>query len=265
MEHSTLTFVAIEAALGAGELIKKGYGTTYRVDSKPGGIQDLVTEYDRISEQFIISHIRKFFPDHAFLAEESGSTPNRDPTHLWIIDPLDGTVNFAHQIPFFAVSIAASYKNDVQVGVIYVPMTQELFISEKGRGAYLNGTKLQVRHITNYERAIAATGFSYQMNQDPVKSLDQFNAIARLGSPIRNLGSAAINLAYLAAGRFDVFWTESLQPWDWAAGKLMVEEAGGKVTHFDGTLHKIFGDPTLLATNGHLHDEILLRLNGASH
>jgi len=255
LDFSQLTFVAIQAALKAGTLLKKGFGTSFEINQKEGK-QNLVTEYDHASEECIISFIKSHFPDHSFLAEESGSSFAKDGNVLWIIDPLDGTVNFARGLPAFAISIAASIKQNVVSGVIYQPLLNELFVAEKGKGAYLNGLKLQVSHVSKLEEAMLATGFPYNVHENPLHCIDQFTYVLSLGIPIRRFGSAALDLAYVAAGRFDAYWEVSLHPWDMAAGKLLVEEAGGKVTHYDSSKHEVFCHKNILATNTLLHKEM---------
>jgi myo-inositol-1(or 4)-monophosphatase len=262
-EHSVFSFVAIQAALRAGQLLRQGFGTDFQITSKPGK-QNLVTEYDKASESCIIATILDHFPHHAFLAEESGMTSGSQSSVLWIIDPLDGTVNYAHNIPVFSVSIAAAIHNEIVCGVVYQPMTDELFIAENGRGAYLNGNKLQVSSIKDIDSSFLATGFPYNVHENPLHCIDHFSKMTRRGIPIRRLGSAAIDLAYVAAGRFDAYWEVTLHPWDLAAGKLLVEEAGGKVTHYDGAPHEIFGTKTMLATNGLLHPQMISYLNTPS-
>lgn len=246
-----LTVVAIQAALRSGEILKKGFGTSYEISLKPGN-QNLVTAFDKASEETIMETIFHHFPNDGILAEESGSKPNSSPV-LWIIDPLDGTVNFANNIPIFSISIAACIDNEVICGVIYQPIAGELFVAEKGKGAYLNGNLIHVSSKTSFERAILATGFPYNVDEDPLHCIETFAKMTQLGVPIRRMGSAAIDLAYVAAGRFDAYWEVSLQPWDLAAGKLLVEEAGGKVTHYDGSRRDVFSKDTILATNSYLH------------
>jgi myo-inositol-1(or 4)-monophosphatase len=172
---------------------------------------------------------------------------------LWIIDPLDGTVNFAHNIPHFSISIAAWHQGAICLGLIYQPLTGELFFAEKDKGAFLNGKKLSVTNTKDLNNAIFATGFPYNADQNPLQCIDRFDQIVKKGFPIRRLGSAALDLAYVAAGRFDAYWEVGLHPWDIAAGKLMVEEAGGMVTHYDGKKHQIFGYFPLLSSNRLLH------------
>jgi myo-inositol-1(or 4)-monophosphatase len=253
---SELTFVAIQAALNAGALLRRGFETEFEIKSKEG-MQNLVTEYDEISEQSIITSIFQRFPTHAILAEESGDIHKGKSPVTWIIDPLDGTVNFARNIPIFSVSIAVAIETQIVSGVVYQPITRELFIAEKEKGAYLNGKKISVSKINHFENAMMATGFPYDVDKNPRSCIDRFTRILSKGIPIRRLGSAAIDLSYVAAGRFDVFWEVGLNPWDMAAGKLLVEEAGGKVSHWDGSPHKIFCYDTLLASNGVLHQKMI--------
>jgi myo-inositol-1(or 4)-monophosphatase len=252
---SELTFVAVQAALSAGALLRQGFDTVFEIQFKEGRM-NLVTEYDKLSEKSIISAIFQHFPHHAIVAEESGDVQKGKSPVTWIVDPLDGTVNFARNIPTFSVSIAAAIEGQIVSGVVYQPMTHELFIAEKGKGAYLNGKRLSVSKIEQFDNAVMATGFPYNVDQNPLSCIDRFAAIQSQGIPIRRLGSAAIDLSYVAAGRFDAFWEVGLHPWDIAAGKLLVEEAGGKVTHWNGSPHKVFCYDTLLASNGLLHQKM---------
>jgi myo-inositol-1(or 4)-monophosphatase len=229
------------------------------VEAKPGK-QNLVTEYDHAAEKLIVETILKRFPDHSIIAEESGSKQSGKSKVCWIIDPMDGTVNFAHNIPFFAVSIAISVEDTVQAGIIYQPITDELFIAEKGKGTYFNKSKAAVSRVPKLEDAIVAGGFPYQFDNKEAKYIKNIEKIAMLGSPFRYLGSAVLNLAYLAAGRFDAYWGISLEPWDIAAGKLIVEEAGGKVTNYKGGPIGPFDRSSLLASNGKLHKELMEHL-----
>ncbi len=256
---SDLTFVATQAALKAGASLRSGFGTAFEISSKPGR-QNLVTEYDKSAERTIIDLVHHHFPNHSFLAEESGETKVKNAPVLWIIDPLDGTVNFAHGIPVFSVSIAAAIDGKVVCGVVYQPITQELFTAELGKGAYLNDKKLAVSPVDQMENALLSTGFPYNVDEDPLQCVEKFAQMQLKGVPIRRLGSAALDLSYVAAGRFDAFWEVGLHPWDMAAGKLLVEEAGGTVSHWDGSDHKIFGYQTMLATNGLLHKPMVAHL-----
>lgn len=251
-----LLAVAIEAAHKAGAILKQGFGSSFAISSKEGR-HNLVTEYDTAAEQAIITHIQSVYSTHSFLAEESGATglQNSD-TIQWIIDPLDGTVNFAHNIPIFSVSIAAALRGELLCGVICQPLLDELFTASKGNGAYLNGTQLHVSATNALAEAILVTGFPYNIHENPRNAIGHFARIIGKGLPVRRLGSAALDLAYVAAGRFDGFWEVQLNPWDVAAGQLLIEEAGGKITHYDNSPYSM-NAPTILATNGNaLHDEL---------
>ena len=241
--RSRLTLVATLSALKAGEILRKGFGTTMRFETKEGR-HNLVTEWDNKAEAAIIKSIKIHFPDHSFLAEESGESGEKGEGIQWIIDPLDGTVNFAHKIPMFSVSIAATFQSDVLAGVVYNPLIEELFIAEKGNGAYLNGERLKVTETAVLDSAIVATGFPYNVHENP----------------IRRIGSAALDLSYLAAGRFDSFWEVSLQPWDYAAGKLLIEEAGGTFTDFEGKPFTSLSEGPIIASNGILHDQMVKKI-----
>lgn len=257
--YAELTLTAIQAALLAGNLLKRGYGTAFSVENKTGGRQNLVTEYDHASEKLIIDFLRDKIPEASFLAEESGSISSHLDTSplLWIIDPLDGTVNFAHQIPFFCVTVAAVWKGEIVAGVAYQPLLDELFTATKGEGAFLNGKRLRISTNSTPDQAMLATGFPTNIENNPHHCIDSFNQMLKQGFPIRRLGSAVLDLAYVAAGRFDAFWEVKLYPWDMAAGRLLVEEAGGCITNYTG--HRI--DPlhasSVIATNGPLHPLML--------
>lgn len=260
---SSTTLIAIDAAIQAGKLLKEGFGTCFTISSKEGK-HNLVTEYDHLSEKKIIDFLKTREPNSHFLAEESGSSGTDTHDLLWIIDPLDGTVNFAHEIPIFAVSIAAQKNGKIVSGVVYQPITDELFAAEIGKGAYLNGKKLQTSAVKQLDRAMLATGFPYNLAQNPSHCIEHFIEILKLGIPVRRLGAAAIDLAYTAAGKFDGFFEVELAPWDVAAGKLLIEEAGGRVTHWDQTPFDIKSRKTLLASNGHIHQQIGTVLNRSS-
>ena len=254
--RSRLTMVATLAALKAGEMLRKGFGTEMHFTAKEGR-HNLVTEWDQKAENVIIDFIKSHFPQHAFIAEESGESGEIKEGIQWIIDPIDGTVNFAHKIPMFSVSIAASIQSDVLAGVVYNPIDHELFIAEKGNGAYLNGTRLKVTETAVLDSASCGTGFPSNVHENPLSCLDHVTTFAKMGIPIRRIGSAALDLAYLAAGRFDGFWEVSLRPWDYAAGKLLIEEAGGKFTNFSGEPYGALEEGPIVASNGILHDQIL--------
>lgn len=248
--------LASEVAQGAGEILKKGFGTSFEIKTKKNR-QDLVTEFDQKSQDWILKQIKKKFPAHQFLAEENVTPARPIEEILWIIDPLDGTVNFAHEIPFYAVSIAAAKAGEILCGAVFCPPLNELFRAEKGKGAFLENRKLQVTQRKSLDSSLLSTGFPYNVAENPYQCLERFEKMARKGIPIRRLGVASLDICYIAAGRFDVFWEAGLHPWDMAAAKIILEEAGGKITHYDGTPHQIFPYSTCLATNGLLHDEMV--------
>ena len=264
MNKSDYLQLAIDCALNAGELLLKGFGTLFSVEYKPGKY-NLVTEYDKKAEQQILNQISAKYPSHTFLAEESGASLSHHSV-IWIIDPLDGTVNFARGIPVFSVSIGVCVEGEITCGVVYQPITQELFFAEKGQGAFLQkgkeGTlkKLAVTQESDLNNTFLATGFPYNVDENPLHCIETFDALSRKGIPLRRLGSAAIDLSYVAAGRFDGYWEVSLQPWDLAAGKLLVEEAGGKVTRYDGSLIDPLQAGTMVATNGYIHKALIREL-----
>ena len=252
---SEIMLTAIEAALKAGEILKSGYRSKFRIDRNPGK-HNLVTEYDLLSEKAIIAFIKERFKDHKILCEEEGVLDNTSDIE-WIIDPLDGTVNFAHEIPMFSVSIAVRKNLDIICGVVYHPLLNELFYAEKNKGAFLNGSKISVSKTKDINDAILSTGFPYDLNTNPNSCKERFANVLKLGIPIRRIGSAAIDLAYVAAGRFDGFWEMNLGPWDIAAGMLLIKEAGGKITTIDGLDYKIAKKNTLVATNNKIHEQFI--------
>lgn len=259
---SPLTLIAIEAALQAGQLLRQGFGTRFTVATKQG-VHNLVTEYDHRSEKLILQFLQQHTPHASFLSEEIGNVGPLSNPQMWIIDPLDGTVNFAHQIPMFAVSIALEEQGVVQTGVIYHPMTEELFVAEKGKGAFLNGYPIRVSTTCSLHQAILATGFPYNLADNPFQCIDHFVDILKLGLPIRRLGAATLDLAYTAAGRYDAFFEASLAPWDCAAGKLLLEESGGILSEWDHSPFDIRSYRPIFASNGLIHREMSSILNRA--
>lgn len=253
--RSRLTVTATNAALKAGHMVKQSFGSKVSFSVKEGR-HNIVTEMDKKIEEEIIAMIKLQFPEHSFLAEESGES-GEEGKIKWIIDPIDGTLNYAHQIPLFCVSIAAAFGSEILSGVIYNPMTEELFIAEKGFGAYLNGEKLKVSQTAILDSAVLATGFPYNVHENPLNCLDHFITFSKVGLPIRKIGSAALNLGYLAAGRYDAFWATSLHPWDYSAGKLLLEEAGGQMTNFSGEPINNLNETPIIASNGVLHSQML--------
>lgn len=220
----------------AGKILSDGYDQEHVVNYK--GVIDIVTEADHASEAYIIGELQRLFPTHRILSEEAGDLDGHE-EHLWLIDPLDGTVNYAHGVPFFSVSIAYAHKGTVMLGAVYDPMRDEMFIAERGRGATLNGRTLKVSNTDDLVRSLMVTGFPYDLWTTDQNNLDFFGKFARLTQGVRRLGSAALDLCYVAAGRVDGYWELSLKPWDLAAGSLVAEEAGAKVASLDGHLDYI--------------------------
>lgn len=255
-DFSPELLAGVRAALEAGELLKKGFGTDFSIALKEVK-NDLVTAYDHASEELIISLLRTQFPNFSFLCEESGHHNFPDAEYCWVIDPLDGTVNFAHNFPMYCVSIALVKGEDVVCGVIYEPNTNELFIAEKGRGAFLNGKQIKVSETKVLDSAFVSTSLSFNLHEDPQASISKLSELAYQGFPLRAIGSTALNLAYVAAGRFDAYWSlsGSVSAWDVAAGKLMIEEAGGKVSQCDSSDYFLLRKSNILATNAILHAE----------
>ena len=247
--------VLSEAIQAAGQMIKARFGGSFGVEHKEG-INNLVTEIDTQAENEIIRIISGHFPDHTLITEETGTIDHQS-DYQWIIDPIDGTVNFAHGIPICCVSIALKYRDDLILGSVYNPMMNELFFAEKGKGAFLNDQPIYVSKKSDFSKACLVTGFPYQwpegIAEHPLKIFERF---VMKGLPVRRLGSAALDLCWVACGRFDGFWEFNLQAWDVAAGYLIVEEAGGKVSDFSGDGYTVF-DKQTLATNGLMHEAML--------
>lgn len=242
------------AAHAGGTVLKEHFNTSFQIHQKDG-INNLVTEIDHACEQAIIQAIHNEFPQHPILSEECGQIEGAT-DYKWIIDPIDGTVNFAHSIPICCVSIALEKNKQIQMGVVFNPLINEFFFAEKGQGAFLNDQRIFVSQNKDIEKACLATGFPYSLLDAANGPLDVFNALIRKGIPVRRLGSAAIDLCYVACGRFDGFYEHQLQPWDTAAGFLIVTEAGGKVTNMSGADYT----PTMqsiVATNGKIHASLM--------
>jgi len=245
--------LAVGLARRAGGLLLNGYGRATQVRHK--GAVDLVTEYDLKSEELLVEGIRAAYPADAILSEEGGGGAGEGVR--WLVDPLDGTTNFAHGLPIFSISIACVRAEKLLLGVIYDPTREELFHSLAGEGAFLNEAPIQVSATTTLDESLLVTGFPYDIRTNPDNNLSYFNALAVRARAVRRLGSAALDLAYVAAGRFDGYWELRLNPWDWAAGVLLLREAGGRVTTLSEGEKLLDGDSTLVATNGHIHDELL--------
>ncbi|HEV7620372.1 MAG TPA: inositol monophosphatase family protein [Flavisolibacter sp.] len=255
MLKSTL-LKAIEAA--AAE-IRRFNDLEFKISNKEG-INNLVTEVDHASEKAIMDVISKEYPDHFILSEEAGEII-QDSQYKWIIDPIDGTVNFAHHIPICCISIGLEYNKKMILGAVYNPFINEYFIAERGQGATLNDKKISVSKKEKVENACLVTGFPYTYLDEPNGPLQVFERFIRKGIPVRRLGSAAIDLCWVACGRFDGFYEHKLQAWDSAAGFLMVEEAGGKVTDLKGGIYSPY-QPGIIASNTIIHDEMLQWIKG---
>ncbi|MGV8057726.1 MAG: inositol monophosphatase family protein [Smithellaceae bacterium] len=244
---------AIEVAHKAGALLIKKFNQSIKIHYK--GDINLVTEADKMSENLIIETIRRSFPDYGILSEESPAI--RDGSSMrWIIDPLDGTTNYAHGYPVFCVSIALEKDGVIILGVVYDPTRQDTFSAIRGEGSFLNGKRLAVSQIPDLNRSLLATGFPYDIRESKENNLDHFNVLAKQTQAIRRAGAAALDLAYVAAGRFDGFWELKLKPWDTAAGCLLVEEAGGKITDIFGKPWNLFS-PNILVSNGPIHEQMI--------
>ncbi len=242
---------------GAAELVRF-FNKEFQVSNKEG-VNNLVTEADHASEAAIIKVIRQHFPDHYILSEEAGELP-QDSNYKWIIDPIDGTINFSKGIPICCVSIGIEKDGKMILGAVYNPVMNEFFIAEKGSGAFLNDKRIHVSTQTEVLKSCLVTGFPYTYLHTANGPIQVFERLITKGIPVRRLGSAAIDLCWVACGRFDGFYEHKLQAWDSAAGFLMVEEAGGTVTDFEGTYYSPY-QPHLVATNGKIHDELLNWIN----
>ena len=250
--------VATEAVVRAGRIQRERYASGVAVEYK--GEIDLVTEVDRDCELAILETIRGRYPEHDIVTEETdlGRTGSR---FVWFIDPLDGTVNFAHAYPFFCASVALAVDGEIVAGAVYDPLRDELFTGERGAGAQLNGRRLRVTGASRLIESLLITGFPYDLHQRREERLRFFNRVVGMARAVRRDGSAALDLCYVAAGRADGFWEEILKPWDMHAGRLIVEEAGGRATRLDGTPLGL-GPDGIVATNGQIHAALVEALRG---
>ena len=253
MDMNTIKRTGIKAAFEGGRILKSYFGNISDVRKK--GLVDLVTEADTASEEIIIEIIRKAYPEHSILAEESG-LDQEDMDHQWIIDPLHGTVNFAHQVPIFSISIAYAFKGTTIMGIVFNPVTGELFSAVAGEGAVLNNRPIRVSDTRIMQESLLATGFPYDLLSMFDIVTNRLENCLRAAQGIRRLGSAAIDICALACGRFDGFWEQNLHPWDTAAAVLIALEAGAVVTDFSGNPFTI-DKKEILATNGKIHAEML--------
>lgn len=241
-------------ALKSGEILRAGYGKAHQIEMK--GLTDPVTEVDKLSEEYLVSTIQSHYPDHAIVAEESGLHKGTNGS-CWYIDPLDGTVNFSHGIPIFCVSIAYAENDDIKLAAVYDPLRDELFSAEKGKGAWLNDRPMKVAGSTELIRSLSVTGFPYdQKSPEMQRGLELYKRFSLNAQACRRLGSAALDLCYVAAGRMDIYFEIQLRPYDIAAGILTVLEAGGVVTKFDGATDYLTKPISIIATNKHLYPQV---------
>ncbi|HBA26093.1 MAG TPA: inositol monophosphatase [Nitrospinae bacterium] len=267
LELKNFLKIAIEAAKEAGRIQRERFGENFKIEHK--GEINLVTEVDYQCEKAIIDIIKRDYPEHEILTEEAGSVKGLPPSHSpltkggqmegkykWIIDPLDGTTNYAHSYPCFCASIGLEIDGEIVAGAVYNPMLDELFTSVKGKGAYLNEKRIGVSKIADINKSLLATGFPYDIRDSKENNLNHFCNFAVRAQAIRRPGSAVLDLCYLAAGRFDGFWELKLYPWDMAASSLIVKEAGGMITDFKGGEFSIYKGE-MLATNGLIHKEMI--------
>lgn len=251
--------LAVRLAKETGQILMDHFERRLAVKSKSTEI-DLVTEADMASEKLIVEAIRQQYPVHSILSEE-GLGKSQAGEFLWLIDPLDGTVNYAHGYPVFSVSIALQHEGETVLGVVYDPVRDELFCAEKGQGAYCNGRRLSVSDTGSLSRSLLATGFPYARASIADNNLAEFGRVMPRVQGVRRDGSAALDMAYVAAGRLDGYWEFHLNPWDWAAGDLLVREAGGRTSSVSGQPWHL-GSNSMVATNGLLHEELLAALKG---
>ncbi|MFH1790860.1 MAG: inositol monophosphatase family protein [Candidatus Omnitrophota bacterium] len=248
----------LRAAVKAGDFARRRKGRIREISYK--GAINLVTDVDKDCEEIIVSAIRKKFPSHGILSEENYSEV-KPAEFRWIVDPIDGTTNFSRGVPIYSVSVALEHSGRIVAGVIYDPERKELFSAAEGGGSFMNRKRIRVSATGRLKRAFLVTGFAYNARRTSAGNMGYFGTFLKRALAVRRLGSAALDMAYVACGRFDGFWEMDLHPWDSAAGALIVEEAGGKVTAYDGTCYSPFND-TLLSTNSRIHGQMMKILSG---
>lgn len=241
----------------AGTILRSGYGHSLQVSHK--SLVDLVTEVDHRSEAFLLGEVQRQFPGHRIISEETGGVPGSD-GQVWHIDPLDGTVNYAHGIPIFAVSIGYAEEDGMHLGVVYDPMRDECFSAERGQGAHLNGLPIHLAEAADLDHSLLVTGFPYDIRTNPSNNLDHYAHLSLRSQGVRRLGSAALDLCYVAAGRFDGYWETALNNWDVAAGGLIAEEAGARVTNMHGKANYLSSPLSIVAANPTIHALLLKEL-----
>lgn len=248
---------AKDLAYAAGRILRDKLHTDFSVEHK--GEIDLITDADKASEKLLVTAITKAFPKHAILAEEGGKIGNQDTDHLWLLDPLDGTTNYAHRFPYFSVSIALLEIGKPIIGVVYNPITDEMFAAESGYGAWLNDHSIKTSKTNSLKESLLCTGFPYDMRQ-PNNNTENYTKMVKQTQGVLRLGSAALDLCQVAAGRLDGFWEMELKPWDMAAGALIVQEAGGTISGINGQRFDLYSGE-IVASNGILHDMLLKQLS----
>ena len=246
--------IALEAAQKAGMIIKENFHSEKEIDYK--GRINLVTNVDREAERVVIETILKYYPEHNILTEETEHKQNASQPYRWVIDPLDGTTNYVHGFPFVCVSIALQKNEESIVGVVYNPILDELFFAEKDQGSFRNSLPISVSDNADFSKSLLATGFPYEMLNEKRNNIENFSKMIKKCRGIRRPGAAALDMCYVACGIFDGYWEIELFPWDTAAGVVILEEAGGKVTKFAGSKFSIF-DKEIIASNGRIHWELL--------
>jgi len=252
MDWTKYLNAGVEAATNAGQMLRDNM-SSHRLISYKGAI-DLITNFDSRSQDMILSILSDIFPDHDYYAEES-PFHNRDSEFRWIIDPIDGTTNFAHNFPVFCISIALEFRDDIVAGIVYDPMRDEMFTAIIGKGAHLNKSSIMVSRIDELDKSLLATGFPYDIRESRNNNIDHFNRFIKRAQGVRRCGSAALDVCYVACGRFDGYWELKLQPWDIAAAALILTEAGGRGSDFHGNPLNIFGNETL-GSNGLIHKQM---------
>ncbi|UCE43153.1 MAG: inositol monophosphatase [Candidatus Aminicenantes bacterium] len=253
METEIYLEAAIEAAREAGHMLRENLDASREIIYK--GEVDLVTNFDNRSQQMIYDRLANNFPDHDFVAEE-GLNHEKGSAYRWIFDPLDGTTNYAHRFPFFSVSIALEFNGQIICGTVYDPIRDETFSGTRGNGAFLNGKRIKVSALDDLDKSLLATGFPYDLRESEENNIAHFNHFVTRAQAIRRCGSAALDLCYVACGRFDGFWELKLKPWDVAAASLIVQEAGGHLSDFKNNDFSIYSQETL-GTNGLIHHQML--------
>lgn len=255
--------VALLAAQQAGEVLQRYWGKQLNIQEK-GRVGDLVTEVDRQSEQEVLKVIERYFPDHGILAEESGVIGNQRSEYIWIIDPLDGTTNYAHGYPQASVSIGLTVSGTPTVGVVYNPMRQELWKAGLGLGATLNDSPIKVSTTDNLRDSLLVTGFAYDRTETEDNNYAEFCYLTHLTQGVRRGGSASLDLCDVATGRLDGYWERGLKPWDLLAGVVILQEAGGKISAYDGSDFDL-NSGRILATNGYIHSALSIALGNTPH